>query len=124
MPEILHRKIVTVMLVAALFWLGRSVWLEHRQRADVSAQVHELESKVAQFQHDNQSLASASAYFRSDSYLERQARLKLNYKLADEQVAFVYKGTASRSAGPEETFREQVLKMPDWKKWWYYLLGY
>ena len=84
----------------------------------------DLEFRVADLERNNQFLASSSAYFASDAYLERQARLKLNYKLADEQVAFVYKDTSVKFASSSQEFKTQLAEMPNWKKWWYYLLGY
>lgn len=83
-----------------------------------------MESRVADLERNNQFLASSSAYFGSDAYLERQARLKLNYKLPDEQVAFVYKDTSEKKLAPAEEFKASLAAMPNWKKWWYYVLGH
>ena len=121
---ILQRKILTIGLVALLVWLGDRSWQIRAQRADTDVQVKDLESRVASLEYNNQFLASSSAYFASEAYLERQARLKLNYKLPDEQVAFVYKDTSVKIASPSQEFKAHLAEMPSWKKWWYYLLGY
>ena len=84
----------------------------------------DLKSRIVDLENNNKFLASSSAYFASDAYLERQARLKLNYKLSDEQVAFVYKDTSVKIASPSKEFKSKLVEMPNWKKWWYYLLGY
>ena len=122
--EVLKKKILTIGLMALLVWLGYRIWQIHSQRSETAVQVKDLESKVVDLEQNNQFLASSSAYFASDAYLERQARLKLNYKLPDEQVAFIYKDTRVKVTPPAEVFKNTLAQMPNWKKWWYYLLGY
>jgi len=121
---LIRNKIFTVGLVLLLVWLGYRSWQIRNQRVETDVQVKDLKSRVADLEHNNQFLASSSAYFASDTYLERQARLKLNYKLPDEQVAFVYKDTSVKIASASQEFKTQLAEMPNWKKWWYYLLGY
>ncbi len=122
--SILQRKTATIVLVVLVFWLGYKSFKVHDERAGIKNQVSELESRVDDITRNNQFLASSSAYFGSDSYLERQARLKLNYKLPDEQVAFVYQDANAKKVLPEEKTKDKIAQMPNWKKWWYYLLGY
>ncbi len=121
---LLQRKTLVIVLAALLVWLGYGSWQVRDQRTGMDVQVKDLESRAADLEQNNKFLASSSAYFASDAYLERQARLKLNYKLADEQVAFVYKDTSVKIASPSKEFKAQLAEMPNWKKWWYYLLGY
>ena len=122
--NLLHRKIVTPILVILVGWLGLSVWQIHGQRVGVAGQVKDLESKIAEVQSNNQYLASSSAYFSSDAYLERQARLKLNYKLPDEQVAFVYPdNNRVKVASGEQALKANLATLPNWKKWWRWMMG-
>lgn len=123
MPFLQH-KIMTVGLILLLVWLGYRSWQIMGQRTDIDSQVGELKSRVAELENNNKFLASSSAYFASDAYLERQARIKLNYKFSDEQVAFVYKDTSVKIASASQEFETKLAEMPNWKKWWYYLLGY
>ncbi len=122
--SILQRKTLTIGLVALVFWFGHKTLQIHSERIGIKNQVGELESRVADIDRNNQFLASSSAYFGSDSYLERQARLKLNYKLQDEHVAFVYKDAEAKKVSPEPKIEDKISDMPNWKKWWYYLMGY
>src|SRR5258708_893694 len=119
----LNRKITTVALAALAVLFARKTLQIHAQRAEVASEVKDMQSRADEVRRNNQFLASSSAYFGSDAYLERQARLKLNYKLPDEKVAFVYKDTSVKKS-PEPDFKAQIAQMPNWKKWWYYLLGY
>ncbi|KKU22530.1 MAG: hypothetical protein UX31_C0001G0048 [Candidatus Nomurabacteria bacterium GW2011_GWA1_46_11] len=112
--QILTRKSVTVVLAAVLIWLGyRALQIQDRA-GQISSQVEDLAAKAEDLERDNRFLASSSAYFQSNAYLERQARLKLNFKLPDEQVAFVYKDNsikaASNSHELQQTFWQKILE--------------
>jgi len=113
--KFLNRKTLTVILAAALIWLGNAAYHVYNQRATVQFQMDDLESKLARVQQDNQFLASASAYFKSDEYLEKQARLELNYKLSDEQVAFIYPDKAEKVASASS--ESGGFNLSDWKSW-------
>lgn len=122
--SLLQRKTLTILLAVLAVWFGHKASSLQGRRAEVARQAGDLESRVADLERNNQFLASSSAYFGSDAYLERQARLKLNYKLPDEQVAFVYKDTSEKKLAPAEEFKASLSSMPNWKKWWYYVLGH
>src|SRR5579872_3769505 len=122
--SLLQRKTLTVVLALFVAWMGYRAWQIRDQRQQVALDAQSLEARVQDLQRNNQFLASSSAYFSSNAYLERQARLELNYKLPDEQVAFVYKDTSVKTTAPAPGIQSQIAQMPNWKKWWYYLLGY
>lgn len=121
---LLQRKILAIPLLALAIWFGYKGIAIREARMEMKDQVADLESRVNDLKRNNQFLASSSAYFGSDAYLERQARLKLNYKLPDEQVAFVYKDATAKKIASESSLEVQLADMPNWKKWWYYILGY
>jgi len=79
---ILQRKILTVVLMVLLVGLGYKILQVRSQRTGIDAQVNDLKSRVADLESNNNFLASSSAYFASDVYLERQARLKLNFQMS------------------------------------------
>jgi len=122
--NILRRKTVIIGLVLILAWLGNGLYDLHARRATTIVQLSDIESKVKDTEDEQAFLASASAYFSSDAYLERQARLKLNYKLPDEEVAFVYRDTSEKAVSIEEALKDRIARLPNWQKWWYWLRGY
>lgn len=115
---------LSIALVFLAGWLWYGVWKIRLDRKESVAHIKDFETRVVDLERANQFLASSSAYFASDAYLERQARLKLNYKLPDEEVAFVYKDTSIKVTPPAEEFKVKLASLPNWQKWWYYLLGY
>lgn len=110
-------------LAAFLILLAREAIKIKDQKKSLAAEINDLQSRASSLQNGNQFLASSSAYFGSDAYLERQARLDLNYKNPDEKVAFVYQDTSVKET-PAPDFKTELAQMPNWEKWWYYLLGY
>ncbi|MEK9157620.1 MAG: hypothetical protein AAB638_00340 [Patescibacteria group bacterium] len=122
--SLFQRKIFSVGLILFAVLLWRSVWQIKNDRSEATSQIKDFEVRIADLERANQFLASSSAYFSSDAYLERQARLKLNYKLPDERVAFIYKDTSTKVTPQAEEFKNSLSDMPNWKKWWYYLFGY
>jgi cell division protein FtsL len=90
MRKLLSYKLTSVLLFGLLLWSGFTVWDTWSKRALTDKQVAELEKKIENLEKENKNLEQSKDYFQSDAYLERQARLKLNYRDADEKLAFVY----------------------------------
>lgn len=86
-----------------------------------------LDKKIAEVERLASELERLGDYAKSDGYLERQARLKLNYKKPDEKVVYVYntqagltKEAGGASENPEVFNSKLILNL---KSWWQYLLG-
>ncbi|MBX4190402.1 septum formation initiator family protein [Candidatus Parcubacteria bacterium] len=122
MRRLLNSKLTMVGVLFLIIWIGFGLIKIRAQRDLVRTQREDLESKIADLEQDNKYLASASDYFKSDAYLEKEARLKLNYKNADEEVAFVYRDTGEKKIPAEQAWQVQLSKMPNWQKWFYYIL--
>jgi len=89
----------------------------------VSQEVNNLDQKIAEAQNDLSELQKLGDYFKGVVYLEREARLKLNYKNPGENVVFVYKNQHAQSpAKPDDTTKPSLI-LPNWQKWLNYLLN-
>ncbi len=62
-------------------------------------------------------------FLKSDAYLERQARLKLNYKKPDENAVFVYKNQYNQISNDESKKNTAPGASKNWQKWLNYLLN-
>ena len=120
---ILRRKIIIPVLVLIALWLSYLVLATRSQRDLARQHVHDLESKIADTQTENQFLASSSAYFSSDTYLEHQARVKLNYKLPDEESVYVYQDKGIETESSDTGNQQDSSQIPIWKKLWQWLRG-
>ncbi len=83
-----------------------------------------MEAKIKDVQNDTDYLNKFLAYFQTPAFLEKEARLKLNYKAQGEEVVFIYKDKNTKKASDSISFEELLAKMPNYKKWFLYLLGY
>ena len=93
----------------------------------VSKELKNINQKIDEVEKNNLELDKLGDYLGSDAYLERQARLKLNYKKPDENVVYVYaKNRETNGAGSESS--QETSKILDnkfvenFKKWWWYLV--
>ncbi len=88
----------------------------------VSQEVNNLDQKIAEAQNDLSELQKLGDYFKSVTYLEREARLKLNYKKPGESAVFVYKNQHAQDPAKPDDATKSSLMLPNWQKWLKYLL--
>ena len=82
--------------------------------------VSDAENKVQGAEKDKTYLEKFITYFQGPKFMEKQARLKLNYKSPDEEVAFVFRDPNKTESSSGSWLQEA----PNHRKWWYYVLGY
>ncbi len=105
--------------------LGR----ESYRKYQLTKEINKLESEINQLEGKNKQLADMMEYFKDESYLEKEARLKLNLKKPGEKVVILSprKEEISESESAEERL-EQARKqevngksdLPNHWKWWEY----
>ena len=89
-------------------------------------ELRNLDKKIAEAERSASELERLKDYLQSDAYLERQARLKLNYKKPDEKVVYIYTGengnkTESKIAAGVNSAESRLSQ--NLKLWWGYLAG-
>ncbi len=120
--RILLSKITTVALLLVIVWLGRGVLVVAAQKAGVTKALHDVQARVQGLEQQRTDLQEGIARLANPSYLEREAREKLNLKGADERVAYILQAPvperlASSSATPSDSELEKA------KQWLYNLVG-
>ncbi|MEK7125202.1 MAG: septum formation initiator family protein [Patescibacteria group bacterium] len=114
----LQSKLTTIILVLALVWLGGSVIAVYRQAAQVQEEQRDLQAKIAALERDNATLQEQINRSSDPEYLEWLAKVKLNYRPADEQVAFIYPAASPEPAS--KSFDEEPSGVA---KYWSWLKG-
>jgi len=122
--KLLNSKIFTVLMGIVALWLTFSSIDLNLQKDVVSREVKNVENKIKEVQKDTDYLNKFSTYFQSSAFLEKEARLKLNYKVQGEEVVFIYKNNNIKKESNSISFEELLSKMPNYKKWVLYVLGY
>ena len=121
MGRLLNSKLFSVGLLAVFAWLLlSSIDLIDRDRS-VREEVRNLEQKIVSVEEDNAELEKQVGYLENPAFLEREARLRLNYKAPDEVVVFVYPDDSPQRSS--KSFYEDLAKMENYKKWLYWLMG-
>lgn len=122
--KFLNSKIFTILAGVVTLWLIFSVINLNSQRSIVDRGIRGIEAKIKEVKNDTSYLNKFLAYFKTSAFLEKEARLKLNYKAQGEEVVFIYKDKNIKNGPDAVSFRELLAKMPNYKKWLLYLLGY
>ena len=122
--KFLNSKIFTVLVGFVVLWLILSSINLKSQRTMVGKEVGNVEAKINEVQKDTDYLNKFLAYFKTPAFLEKEARLKLNYKAQGEEVVFIYKDKNPKKESDSISLEELLAKMPNYKKWALYLLGY
>lgn len=118
----LNSRWLPFLLIALVGWLVFSLLTLNTHRAEFEKTLSDLGQKVKDAEKDKTYLEKFMAYFKSPEFLEKEARAKLNYKLPDEGVVFVFRDTKPKPT--VETGKKNIDQAPNYLKWWYYVLGY
>ena len=119
---ILNSKIFTALLSVLSVWILFSVISAEVEKDEVKKKETAIESKINSKKQDNESLERDIKNFENQEFLEKEARLRLNYKASGEEVVFVHRDLNSQKASSSEEYSPENLS--NYQKWWYYLLGY
>lgn len=119
----LRSKWLLLSLMVIVGWLAFSLPVLHTRWSEFEKALADLNQKIGDAERSRAYLEKFAAYFKTPEFLEKEAREKLNYKLPDESVAFVFRDSNSKLVSEEEE-NKNIDKAPNYKKWWYYILGY
>jgi len=90
----------------------------------IDREIVALRQKAAELEVKNQDLQNLIAYLKTDSFKEKEARRKLNYRKEGEKVLVLPNPVAlspETQEGEEATSSEdRVTSLPTYLKWWYY----
>ena len=117
--SILQSRWTTVIALGLAVLLGMRLLNLRPGLISVEKEKSVLENQVAELRRAQDALEKDRSVASSDAYLERQARLKLNYKKPDEQVVFIYQDQYNSATSTAPV----VPEVPRWKQWWQYLWG-
>jgi len=98
--------------------------IKFRQPLEIATkEIENLDRKIAEIERSRSELEKLGDYLKNPAYLERQARLKLNYKKPDENVVFIYKNQYNQDRIASPSFVEDPKPLANWQKWLEYLLN-
>ncbi|MBI5370344.1 septum formation initiator family protein [Candidatus Uhrbacteria bacterium] len=123
---------INLILIGFLgFTLGREWW----HARDIQREINHLQAQADTLTKRNSELAELQSAVQTQSFIEREARLKLGLKKPGEEVVVIQPRETSGTPNaeqqvdgsdplhlviPKETSRPQV---PNATKWWYYFFN-
>src|SRR3989344_9665984 len=122
--NIFKSKLIIILLISIIGWLSLSLTKIKLQGDIVNKEVGDLEAKIRDLEDSNSSLDKLIGYLRRPSFLDKEARLKLNYKSEGEEVAFVYPDMNTTISSGSAHTNEWSGELPGYMKWFRYLMGY
>ena len=115
-------RILTLIVVAGVVFLAVSMFRLWPQKSMVGARLENLEGKITETEKANSDLSRLLGYFKSRSFLEREAKLKLNVRRPDENVVFIYEDEKENIMKDEKGRGFYGLEgMTNFEKWLKYL---
>ena len=130
--KILSSKIFLFIVVFILIFLLIGLIKETYRKHQLTSEINELKSNIDKLEGDNQQLVDLMDYFKEDSYLEKEARIKLNLKKPGETVVVLSKdvidgveivrkgGLETEENNKEVDLENNNVEVANYWKWWEY----
>ena len=122
MKSILQSKWFTFFAVIIIGFFLMLIFKLQPSLRTVSREVDNLDQKIAEVEKELSDLKKLGDYLKNPAYLEREARLKLNYKRPGENVVFVYRNQSLQNQVGNSNSTKPSPVLPNWQKWLKYLL--
>jgi len=91
------------LLSFALIGLIISVGRESYRKYQLTKEINRLKSEIERLENKDQNLADLLEYFEDESYLEKEARLKLNLQKPGEKLVIISKDQQGQSGQTEQS---------------------
>jgi len=114
-------RIFTAVALMVIFFFIFSIAKLWPQKTVIDARLQNLEGKIAETEKSNLDLARLLSYFKSRSYLEREAKLKLNVRRPDENVVVIYEDEKENQIKEKERESLGLEGLTNFEKWVRYL---
>jgi len=123
--RILYSKKIFILALFFILITSYAFFKEMRRYQNVSTDLTKLESELSSLQARHVELLELVDYFKSEAFIESEARDKLGLRKEGEQVAVITDMNATSSLeslwGKEVTNKNDNLSNP--QKWWRYFFA-
>lgn len=128
--KFLSSKTFLFFALLVLVWLAIIIARATYNRYQFNQEIERLKSEIERTEKRNQELASLIEFFKTESFLEKEAREKLNLKKEGENVVVVPKMPEGREGSLEIGQENNLVDLEEKKepeeesniiKWWKYL---
>jgi cell division protein FtsB len=126
LKKIFSSKIFLISIIGVLVFLGIQLGRESYRKYQLQQEINNLKSEISKIEGENQELSNLMEYFKKDSYLEKQARVKLNLKKpGEEAVVFPERkeeaeSNASVDVSSADEKKQDKKSTANYWQWWEY----
>lgn len=93
------------------------------QKMEIQGQIDKLKNEAERLETDNKDLTGYLDYFASESFKEREMRLKLNLQKPDERVIIISREEDKSKKEAPASLDDKSQMLSNMKKWWEYFFG-
>jgi len=120
--KLLKSKIFFIFLIPILLALVISIFQKLYYRYEIKGELDKLNTEIADLNKQKENLNQLVDYYKNESNLEKEARVRLNLKKEGEKVVIILPAATSTNESGEEItgVSGNMENLPNYKQWWYY----
>ena len=118
--RIRHSKLLAVGLIVLLVLVVTATAKEKKSQQKTKDNINTLEQEIAELKGQNSNLSSLIEYLRSDGFVDREAREKLNMQKPGEKVVLV---SEARKNSGQVAGAVTIEEKSNWQLWKEYFFG-
>jgi len=124
--KILKSKIFFILCIPILLALIAGIFQELYYRYKVSGELDKLNNEISLLNEQKNGLGELLNYYKNESNLEKEARVRLNLKKEGEKVIIILPAATSTATDENgeiiSEFSIDKKTLPNYMQWWYYFL--
>ena len=120
--KLIRSRIFFIFLIPISLALLIGIFQQFYHRYQVKKDLDKLDMEIANFNKQKEDLNNLLDYYKNESNLENEARVRLNLKKEGEKVVIILPNATSteRSGGINLQESENIENLPNYKQWWHY----
>ena len=123
--RLIKSKIFFIFLIPIFLALITGIFQEFYYRYKVQQDLNKFSAEIANLNKQKENLNQLVDYYKNESNLEKEARLRLNLKKEGEKAVIILPAATSTSETGESLSGPGgvgIDSLPNYKQWWYYFL--
>jgi len=125
--KILKSKIFFIFFIPVLLALIAGIFQELYYRYQVKGDLDKLNNEIVLLGEQKKGLSELLDYYKNESNLEKEARIRLNVKKEGEKVVIILPAATSTIVDENgeviSEFSINKKNLPNYMQWWYYVIG-
>lgn len=120
--KLIRSRIFFIFLIPIFLALLIGVFQQFYHRYQVKKDLDKLDAEIVNFNKQKKDLSNLLEYYKNESNLENEARVRLNLKKEGEKVVIILPSATStdENNGINSQEPENTENLPNYKQWWYY----